>query len=100
MLVKALVRSITENADAQKPMAIVTLEVSNPLEIVQVRLFKNAYADGTVSKFKQVLGAEMDVPLQAEIYNGKLSYNLPFGESLQMPQKIAAVAPAKAGANA
>lgn len=88
MLVRALVRGIRENADAQKPMAIVTLEVTNPLEIVEIRLFKNAYADGTVGKFKQVLGAEMEVPLQAEIYNGKLSYNLPFGESLRMPEPI------------
>ncbi|MDB6060355.1 MAG: hypothetical protein JWM78_458 [Verrucomicrobiaceae bacterium] len=96
MLVKALVRSISENSDAQKPQAIVTLEVANPLEIIQVRLFKNSYADGTVSNFKQVIGAEMDIPLQAEIYNGKISWNLPFGEKLQLPARPAAKAVASA----
>jgi hypothetical protein len=95
MLVKALVRAISENADAQKPMCKVTLETSNPLEIVEVRLFKNAYNDGTVAKFKQAIGAEIEIPLQAEIYNNRISYNLPFGESLQLSARPAPLAAAK-----
>jgi hypothetical protein len=42
-----------------------------------------------------MLGSECEIPLQAEIYNNKISYNLPFGETLQIPQR-----PAKAVASA
>lgn len=87
MLVKALIRAIRENSDANKPMAVVTLETTHPLEIVEIRLFKNAYNDGTVGKFKQMIGLECDIPLQSEIYNGKLSYNVPFGETIQVPAR-------------
>lgn len=88
MLVKALVRAVSETGtNTEKPMAIVTLEVSNPLEIVQVRLFKQAYNDGTVARFKQAIDAQVDVPLQPELYNGRLSYAFPFGETLQIPAK-------------
>lgn len=102
MLVKALVRAVEDNADAAKPMSIVTLETTNPIEIIQVRLFKNSIADGTVAAFKQVIGAEMDVPLQPEIYNGKLSWNMPFGQRLKLPARAAAVVtdPARVGTGA
>lgn len=87
MLVKALIREVRESGDAQKPMAVVTLEVTNPLEIVEVRLFKNSYSDGTVHRFKQMLGVECEIPLQAEIYNNRLSFNVPFGQTLSVPAK-------------
>ena len=96
MLIKALVRAVEDNADAAKPMAIVTLETSNPIEIIQVRLFKNSIADGTVAAFRQVIGAEMDIPLQPEIYNGKLSWNFPFGQRLQVPSRPAVKSAASA----
>lgn len=96
MLVKALIREVRENANAQKPMAIVTVEVTRPLEIIEMRLFKQSYDDGTVIRFKQLAGVEIDLPLQVEVYNGRLSYGLPFGETVSVPAKVAPVGSAGA----
>ncbi len=99
MLVKGLVRNVQDRGNADKQFCVVDIEFSNPLEIIQVRLFQNSYQDGTVHTLKQCIGVELDLPIEAQIYQNKLQYGMPFGESIKLPAPKPAAQPRAAKAS-
>jgi len=85
MLVKALIRSVTRQGSVEKPFAVLAIETEQPLEIIEIRMFKNAIDDGTVARLENVEGRTIDLPLRMEVYQGRLQYQLPYGADIQCP---------------
>ena len=88
MLVKALVRDVVHGGNAGKVFAQVTLETTNPLEIMSLRLFEASFTDGTVKRFEEAakLGKVIDVPLSSQVYKGNLQFQFPYNQTLVIPQ--------------
>ncbi len=65
--------------NGSKLKAEVSLIVSDPDEIVRVRLFDAHERQGLVEQFKKLEGKAIQIPLEVEIYQGRLSYSLSYG---------------------
>ena len=82
MLVSALVRGVLVGEKFSK----VTLEVTNPLQIIDVRIFPRSDKDkATVQALQASVGKSLPFPLVPEIYNGQVQFQFPFGEEIQFP---------------
>jgi hypothetical protein len=79
MLVNAMVRAVETGKSGEKEFAIISLETSQPLEIIQFRMFDNHIKDGTVAHIKSCIGADISLPLEAGIYQNKIQYQFPYG---------------------
>lgn len=81
MLVKALIRDVQHDAEAQ--IGRVTIETTNPLHIMDIRVFtKSDTGKKNLAAFSAQKGKVIDIPLMAEVYKGQLQYQIPFGESI------------------
>jgi len=57
----------------------VSLIVSDPDEILRVRSFEPHEKQGLIEQFQKLEGKLVQVPLDAEIYQGRFSYSLSYG---------------------
>jgi len=79
MQIVALVRDVQVNRNnAEKPFAVITLETEQPLQIVEIRLFKNQIDAGIADKLIPMKGKMVFFPIEPQIYNGRLQFQFPF----------------------
>jgi hypothetical protein len=78
MQVLAEVRKV-RHFNGSKLKAEVSLIVSDPDEILRVRLFDVHEKQGLIDQFQKLEGKLVRVPLEIEIYQGRLSYSLSYG---------------------
>jgi hypothetical protein len=78
MQVLAEVRKV-RHFNGAKLKAEVSLIVSEPDEILRVRLFDVHEKQGLIDQFKKLEGKQVRVPLEIEIYQGRLSFSLSYG---------------------
>jgi hypothetical protein len=64
--------------NGQKLKAEVSLIVSEPDEIIRLRLFDAHEKQGLVQQFEKLKGKSIQVPLEIDVYQGKLSYSLSY----------------------
>lgn len=77
MQVLAEVRKV-RRFNGSKLKAEVSLIVSEPDEIIRVRLFDAHDKQGLIDHFQKLEGKNVRVPLEVEVYQGRLSYSLSY----------------------
>ena len=78
MQVLAEVRKV-RHFTGSKLKAEVSLIVSEPDEILRVRLFDVHEKQGLIDHFQKLEGKQVRVPLEVEVYQGRLSFSLSYG---------------------
>ncbi len=78
MQVLAEVRRVKDYTGS-KLKAEVSLIVSDPDDMIRVRLFEPHEKQGLIEYFKKLEGKSVQIPLEVEIYQGRLSYSLSYG---------------------
>lgn len=78
MQVLAEVRKV-RHYNGPKLKAEVSLIVSEPDEILRVRLFDVHEKQGLIDQFQKLEGKQVRVPLEVEVYQGRLSFSLSYG---------------------
>lgn len=92
MLVDCLVRSVKRGGTIEKPFATLVIETDQPLEIIEMRLFSNSINDGSVATLEQSVGKAIKLPLSANVYQGRLQFQLPFDAVIDVPSSPKAAA--------
>jgi hypothetical protein len=67
--------------DGDKLKAEVSLIVEEPDMIIRLRLYDAHEKQGLVSIFEKYKGKQLKVPLDVEIYQGKINYSLSYGST-------------------
>jgi len=78
MLVRANIYNVRAIA-AGKVKAEVSLLVSDPDELIRIRLFDSHEKAGAVRAFQELLGKDVWVPLEVETYRGEMQFALSYG---------------------
>lgn len=79
MQVLAEVHNVRLFENAPKLKAEVSLILSDPDQMIRLRLFAVHESQGVIAKFQQLQGHAAQVPLEVDIYQGRISYSLAFG---------------------
>jgi hypothetical protein len=83
MLIQCLVRDIQH--DPANEIGRVTVETTNPLAIIDFRVFtKNATGKANLASLISLKGKNVLLPLDAGLYKGELQYQIPFGETINV----------------
>lgn len=64
-----------------KLKAEVSLIVEEPDQIIRLRLYAAHEEQGLVSIFEKYKGKQIKVPLDLDLYQGKINYSLSYGSS-------------------
>lgn len=67
--------------NGDKLKAEVSLIVEEPDMIIRLRLYDAHEKQGLVSLFEKYKGKQIKVPLEVELYQGKINYSLSYGAS-------------------
>lgn len=67
--------------NGDKLKAEVSLIVEEPDMIIRLRLYDAHEKQGIVSIFEKCKGKQVKVPLDLDLYQGKISYSLSYGSS-------------------
>jgi len=67
--------------NGDKLKAEVSLIVEEPDEIIRLRLYSAHEQQGIISIFEKYKGKQVKVPLDLDLYQGKISYSLSYGSS-------------------
>ena len=95
MKVQALIRSLQRGSFNDKPNATLTLETTDPLEIMEIRMFSNSIDDGTVDRLQKCVGKVIQIPLSVNIYKGNIQYQIPFNTVIDVPKQSSITVPVK-----
>ncbi len=64
-----------------KLKAEVSLIVEEPDQIIRLRLYDAHEKQGIISIFEKCKGKQVKVPLDLDLYQGKITFNLSYGSS-------------------
>ncbi len=67
--------------NGDKLKAEVSLIVEEPDEIIRLRLYAAHEQQGVISIFEKHKGKRLQVPLDLDLYQGKISFSLSYGSS-------------------
>jgi hypothetical protein len=76
MLVKAKVIDTEMRTHKEKSVCDVTIKLSDPAEAVVITLWNNSVQKDEHKAFASVAGQEVYIGLRADVFNGKLQYQL------------------------
>ena len=94
MLVKAKVIDTEMRTHKEKTVCDVTIKLSDPAEAVVITLWNNSVQKDEHKPFAAVAGQDVYMGLRADVFNGKLQYQL---NTNVLPQLVK-VAPARSAA--
>jgi len=67
--------------NGDKLKAEVSLIVEEPDQIIRLRLYDAHEKQGLISIFEKYKGKQVKIPLDLDLYQGKISYSLSYGAS-------------------
>lgn len=78
VLAKVIAVDLSRNPDS-KLKAKVKLLVDNPFDAIEINLFEFHQKEGVVARFESLTSKTAIVPVEVDLYKGKLQYGLAFG---------------------